>query len=80
MRDVVIGLARELGHPVNETPVFTHDLPRLEELFLTGTTTEVQPIVELDGRPVGDGRPGPVATALLDALYEKLDIAPLARA
>lgn len=74
-RDVVIGLARELGYPVNEMPIFATDLPHIEELFLTGTTTEVQPITQLDGRPVGDGRPGPIALALLDALYQYLGLA-----
>lgn len=73
-RDVVIGLARELGHTVNESPIFASEIDRLEELFLTGTTTEVQPITKLDGRPVGDGRPGAIALSLLDALYQHLGV------
>jgi D-alanine transaminase len=79
MRDVVLGLARELGCPVDETPIFASEIGRLQELFLTGTTSEVQPIVELDGKPVGDGRPGPIAMRLLDALYQRLGLgAPVA--
>lgn len=73
-RDVVIDLARELGIRVDETPFFQEDLPRLEELFFTGTTTDVQPIVDLDGRPVADGRPGRIATALGRALEERLGV------
>ena len=73
-RDVLIGLARQLDFPVNETPIFADEIDRLEELFLSGTTTEVQPIISLDGKPVGDGRPGPIALALLDALYQHLGV------
>lgn len=71
-RDVVLDLARDLGFRVDETPFFVEDLPHLEELFFTGTTTDVQPIVDLDGRPVADGRPGPIADALGRALVERL--------
>jgi D-alanine transaminase len=73
-RDVVIQIAQELGHAVNEMPIFAHEIPRLEELFLSGTVTEIQPIVELDGQPVGSGRPGPVTLSLLDALYQYLGL------
>ena len=79
-RDVVIGLARELGYEVNESPLFVEELPGLEELFLTGTTTEIQSIVELDGRPVGDGAPGPIARALLEALYDHIGVPAASRA
>jgi D-alanine transaminase len=73
-RDIVLGLAADLGLRVDETPVFVDDIPDLQELFFTGTTTDVQPIVDLDGRPVGDGAPGPVATALGKALVETLGV------
>ena len=71
-RAVVLELAAELGIVVRETPLFLGDLGRLDELFLTGTTTDVLPVVRLDGRPVGDGRPGPVATALYRALTARM--------
>jgi D-alanine transaminase len=44
------------------------ELRAAEEVFLTGTTTDVMPIVRLDGMPVRDGRPGPIASELRDAL------------
>ncbi len=66
-RRVILELATELGHPVSEMPILAEELPRLEELFLTGTTTDVMPVVQLDGRPIGDGRPGPVTRALQQA-------------
>ena len=43
------------------------DLAEVSELFLTGTTSEVLPIVTVDGQPVGDGQPGPVTRRLQEA-------------
>ena len=67
-RDLVIDLARERGWPVREEAIREDDLRAADELFLTGTTTDVMPIVRLDGAAVRDGRPGPVASGLRDAL------------
>ena len=44
-------------------------LYRAAELFLTSTAGGVMPVTTLDGQPVGDGRPGPVTTALRDAYW-----------
>jgi D-alanine transaminase len=66
-RAYVIELARELGFPVEERPVLLDDMRDADEIFFTGTTTEVRPTVRLDDRPIGDGRVGPVATALYAA-------------
>jgi D-alanine transaminase len=77
-RDIVLRLARELGFPVKEAPIFLEEVGRLEEIFLSGTTTEVQPIVRLDGQPVADGSPGPIALALLEALQQHLGLGALA--
>jgi D-alanine transaminase len=71
-RKVVFELARELGIEIVERPLYAEELPRLQELFATGTMTDVQPLVTLDGRPVGDGRPGPIATALQRGLEERM--------
>jgi D-alanine transaminase len=71
-RDVVLEVARELGIPVNETPFHVHHLPRLQEAFLTGTTTDVMPIVTIDGAPVGDGTPGRLTMQLYDALATRI--------
>lgn len=71
-RDVVLEVARELGVPVNETPFHTHHLPELQECFLTGTTTDVMPVVSIDGVAVGDGRPGRISMALYDALAARI--------
>lgn len=69
-RDVVLELARSLGYPVREEGISVADLARCTELWVTSTISEVMPIVEIDGRKVGDGRPGPVARALYQAYTE----------
>ena len=70
-REVVLELAAELGLVVCEEPMFVDDIPRLSECFLTGTTNDVMPVVTIDGRPVGDGRPGPIAGRLYSALIAR---------
>lgn len=72
-RDVVIELAREEGIPVREEPLAARDVERVSELFLTGTTTDVMPIVKIDGRTIGGGKPGPIAQRLYTALRARLD-------
>jgi branched-chain amino acid aminotransferase len=66
-RAVVLSLAREEGRDVAEEPFTLHDLYVAEECFLTGTAAEIVPVVEIDGRRVGDGRPGPITRALAAA-------------
>lgn len=63
-RSFVINLAREHGYEVREEALRLEDLANCTELFLTSTTFEALPIVSVDGRPVGNGKPGPVVTAL----------------
>lgn len=69
-RDVVLELARELGYTVREEGIPVEALSRCTEMWVTSTTSEIMPIVEIDGHVVGDGRPGPVAKRLLDALMK----------
>ena len=75
-RKVVLEIAGELGIEVHQRPIYAEELPRLEELFATGTATDVQPLVRLDGRPVGTGRPGPIAIAVRQKLEERMGTAP----
>jgi D-alanine transaminase len=63
-RDAVIESAREAGYTVREEGVSVSALGRATELWVTSTTMEVMPIVQLDGRPVGEGKPGSVARAV----------------
>ncbi len=71
-RAVIIELAAEQGLRINETPMRAMDLSSVSELFLAGTTTDILPIVRMDGRPVGAGRPGPIARGLAQALARRL--------
>jgi D-alanine transaminase len=71
-REVIIDLAHELSIPCREDAIPARDIPRLEELLLTGTTTDVTPIVQLDGVKIGRGVPGPVSRQLYAALRERL--------
>jgi D-alanine transaminase len=71
-RDVVLELAVEEGVNVREAPIFQQEIGRLDELFVTGTTSDVTPIVQLDGRPIGSGKPGPITRALGAALDRRL--------
>lgn len=63
-RDVALDLAIAEGIAVREEPLRVADLPRVTELFLTSTMNDVMPVVTLDGRTIGDGRPGPVTSRL----------------
>jgi D-amino acid aminotransferase len=65
-RDAALEVARRQGLAVREQCVAKEDLARVEEAFLTSTTIEILPIREIDGRRVGDGRPGPVWRRLIE--------------
>ncbi len=69
-RQVVLELAHEAGLRVAERPLHHKDLRRASEAFLTATTREVTPLVEVDGVPVGDGAPGEVTVRLQGAFRE----------
>ena len=72
-RAIVLDIARHAGIPVSEEPIAEREIPRLEELFLVGTTTDVMPIVRVDDRPVGDGKLGPITTKLVTEFRAYLD-------
>ena len=64
-RSAIMDIARELGIPEREANLTRYDLWCADECFLTGTGAEVIPVVKLDGRTIGDGRPGPVTRRVL---------------
>jgi branched-subunit amino acid aminotransferase/4-amino-4-deoxychorismate lyase len=47
--------------------LFPADLQSADEAFITSTTRELSPVTHIDGRPVGNGKPGPVTHKLLEA-------------
>jgi D-alanine transaminase len=71
-RSVLRDLASGLNIDLDETPIRASEIPQLTELFLTGTTTDVMPIVTLDDRPVGQGKPGELTRRLQKVLAESL--------
>jgi D-alanine transaminase len=73
-RDVVIEIARDAGVPVREDGIAMSELPNATELFLTGTTTDVTPVLRVDATTIGTGSPGPVARMLLERLLERMGV------
>jgi branched-chain amino acid aminotransferase len=68
-RGAVMELAIAAGIDCREATLVRHDLYTADECFLTGTAAEVIPVVEIDGRKVGAGVPGPVTLRLKDAFH-----------
>src|SRR6266700_949160 len=64
-RSVVMDMAREASIPVSEPNLTRYDLFNADECFLTGTGAELIPVVKIDGRVIGAGKPGPVTKSLV---------------
>lgn len=71
-REVVLELATRASVPVSQDAVTAAELAGAAEVFLTGTTTDVMPVVAIDGRRVGDGQPGPVSQQLRSMLEQRI--------
>ncbi len=56
--------------PIYEGVIGRHDLYNADECFLTGTAAEIVPVISLDGREIGSGKPGKVTHDLLAAYRE----------
>jgi branched-chain amino acid aminotransferase len=65
-RAFVFDLGREIGVPVREEVLYPKDLDSAEEAFITSTTRGLSPVVRIDDRVLGSGRPGPITRQLLD--------------
>ena len=65
-RKAVIELARSSGLTVEEVSLVRHDIYISDECFLTGTAAEVIPVVRVDSRKIGLGKPGPVTRDLME--------------
>jgi D-alanine transaminase len=72
-RDLVLALCRKSHTAVAEAAFHKEDLATIDELFLTGTTTEVLAVTKVDGRCVGNGKPGPVTVRLAAAYRAAID-------
>lgn len=70
-REVVIELIKMLGIPFREANISIYDLYTADEIFVTGTAAEICPITWIDGRIVGDGKPGRITRLLMEE-FKKL--------
>jgi D-alanine transaminase len=70
-RHLVLELCRNHAIRAREAAVSIEELRRADEIFLVGTTSEVLPVVDLDGHEIGGGKPGPISTRL-QSLYREL--------
>ncbi len=69
-RQTVMALAKEMGIPVIEDWLTLHEVYTADEAFLTGTAAEIIPMVMLDGRPIGNGRPGELTRRIIQEFYQ----------
>src|SRR5438128_4970347 len=72
-RAFLFEVGQEIGVPVQEAVLRDEDLLGADEAFLTSTTREVVPIVRVDDRTIGSGKPGSVTTSLLDGYRKKAE-------
>jgi len=78
-RQVVMEIAHAVGVEARETELALHDVYNADECFLTGTAAEIVPVVTVDGRTIGDGRPGAL-TRLIMAEFRRVRVVDRARA
>ena len=69
-RGVVFQLAAQLGMKISEPDLTRYDLYTADECFLTGTAAEIIPVVKLDNRPIGNGKPGAQTAKLIEKFHE----------
>jgi branched-chain amino acid aminotransferase len=70
-REFLFEVGADVGIPVREAILRDADLFGADEVFLTSTTREAVPIVQVDDRTIGSGTPGPVTRALLEGFRRK---------
>lgn len=72
-RSVILDLCQEGGIPLSEEAFPVKDLMEADEVFITGSVMEIMPILQVDGRPIGDGRAGPVTRKLIDLYVRRVE-------
>jgi len=76
-RSRLLGVAADLGIGVEQRSIDRTELYGADEVFLCGTGAQVSPVIEIDRRMIGDGRPGPITrrltTTYFDAIHGRLD-------
>ena len=69
-REVVFELAGMMNQPLHEEDITLYQVYTADECFLTGTAAEIVPVATVDGRAIGDGRPGPITKRLMERFKE----------
>jgi len=69
-RSIVFDIAAEFDLKVMQANFTRHDIFVADECFLTGTAAEIVPVVKADGRPIGNGKPGPITTRIMARFRE----------
>ena len=70
-RAFLFEVGKEIGIEVKDTTLMPADLDSADEVFITSTTREISPVVRVDDRVIGDGRPGPITLQLWDAYHRR---------
>jgi branched-chain amino acid aminotransferase len=70
-RAFIFEVGDDVGVPVRKATLFPADLDTAEEAFITGSTRELSPVVRIDDRVIGTGRPGPITRKLLDGFRRR---------
>lgn len=71
-RSTIFDVAKELNVPIREVNMTRYDVWCADECFLTGTGAEVIPVVKLDGREIGTGKPGPITQRVLASFRQRV--------
>lgn len=71
-RQTVFDIAGQAGIPVRHVPVSEYKLFSLDELFFSGTTTDIQPVTVVNGKNIGNGKPGPVCRKIQEGYKDLL--------
>ncbi|MDX5483592.1 branched-chain-amino-acid transaminase [Bacillus pumilus] len=71
-RNAIMEIAEDIGYEVKEEPFTRHDVYTAEEVFLTGTAAEVIAVVKVDGRTIGEGKPGIHTNKLLEQFRKRV--------
>jgi D-alanine transaminase len=72
-RTVILELCKKEGIKVIEQAIHKHDIKNFDEFFVSGTTTEIKPVIQIDEYIVGNGKPGEVTSKIFDAYQKYVD-------
>lgn len=69
-REAVIEIAQKAGIEVHQIPLTKHDVYVADEVFLTGSAAEIIPVIKVDSRIIGEGKPGPITKDLTNRFHQ----------